>query len=331
MSVEDFVRERQPQWRRLAALLDAAESSPDWELGAARLQELVRLYRQAASDLNEARSYTANPELLGRLNDLVGRGYRFVYRRSHARRWREGARRLFAVEIPAAFRTERRSVALAAAAFLCGSLVGLFAVLAERGNGERLIPAQFFSESPRERVERIEASEERIDSVGEAAAFGAMLYTHNIKVAFLGFAAGALTLVGGFMLLFYNGVILGAIAALYWLDGVQGFFFAWVGPHGALELPAIVFGSAAGLRLGRALWLPGDQSEAAALRTALPGVARMLAATMAVLVLAGLIEGSFSQFTGRTFPHALKTAVAGALFALLVAWLFLRRGAEDAA
>jgi uncharacterized membrane protein SpoIIM required for sporulation len=330
VSVESFVRDRRPRWQRLEQLLEAAESSPTWELGAPRLRELVQLYRQAASDLNEARSYTANVDLLGRLNDLVGRGYRFVYRRSHTRRWRDGARRLFATEIPAAFRAERRSVVLAAGTFVMGALVGLFAVLAERGNGERLIPEQFFSESPRERVERIESSEERIGSVGEAAAFGAMLYTHNIKVSFLAFAAGALTLVGGFVLLFYNGVILGAVAALYFLDGVQGFFFAWVGPHGALELPAIVFGGAAGLRLGRALWLPGDQSEAAALREALPGVARMLTATMAVLVLAGLIEGSFSQFTARTFPHALKSTVAVALFALLIAWLFLRRGEEHA-
>jgi uncharacterized membrane protein SpoIIM required for sporulation len=260
----------------------------------------------------------------------VGRGYRFVYRRSHGRRWREAARLLFAVEIPRAFRAERGSVAVAAVAFLAGTVLGLGAVLADRDNAERLIPPQFFTESPRERVERIESSEERIDSVGEAAAFGAALYTHNIQVSFLAFALGALTLLGGFVLLFYNGVILGAIAALYWLDGVHGFFFAWVGPHGALELPAIVFGAAAGLRLGRALWLPGDVAETAALRAALPAVARMLAATVAVLVLAGLIEGSFSQFTGRTFPHVFKTAVAAALFVLLLSWLFFRRGEGDA-
>jgi uncharacterized membrane protein SpoIIM required for sporulation len=199
-------------------------------------------------------------------------------------------------------------------------------VVADRQNGERLIPAEFFTESPRERVERIESSAERIESVGDAAAFGASLYTHNIQVSFLAFALGALTLVGGIAILFYNGAILGAVAGMYWLDGVQGFFFAWVGPHGALEIPAIVFGAAAGLRLGQALWLPGAKTERAALREALPAVARMLAATVAVLVLAGLIEGSFSQFTGRTFPHALKTAVAALLFALLMAWLFVRRG-----
>ena len=330
MSLEAFVHERQGRWRRLDELLAAAEDSPEWELGTERLQELVRLYRQACSDLNEARSYTANPDLLGRLNDLTGRGYRFVYRRSHGRRWREAAARLFSEEVPRAFRAERGAVLAAAAAFVLGAVLGFGAVVADRDNGERLIPPQFFSESPRERVERIEAGEERIDSVGEAAAFGAYLYTHNIRVSFLAFALGALTLVGGFAILFSNGVLLGAVGAMYWLDGVQGFFFAWVGPHGALELPAIVFGAAAGLRLGRGLWLPGDVSEARALRKALPNVARMLVATVVVLVVAGLIEGSFSQFSARTFPHALKIGVAATLLALLLTWLFFgRREAES--
>ncbi len=331
MSVEAFVRERQARWRRLEAVLDAAEAVPLWELGTERLQELVRLYRQAASDLNEARSYTANADLLGRLNELVGRGYRFVYRRRHRERWRAAhLQRLFAEEIPRTFRAERASVLLAAATLLLGAALGLVAVFVSPANGERLIPAEFFTESPRQRVERIESSDERIASVGDAAAFGASLYTHNIQVSFLAFALGALTIVGGLALLFYNGVILGAIGGMYWLDGVQGFFFAWVGPHGALEIPAIVFGAAAGLRLGQALWLPGVSTERAAVREALPAVARMLAATMAVLVLAGLVEGSFSQFTGRTFPHAVKTAVAVLLFALLVAWLFGRRGRAEA-
>jgi uncharacterized membrane protein SpoIIM required for sporulation len=329
VSVEAFVRERQARWRRLEAVLDAAEAAPLWELGTERLQELVRLYRQAASDLNEARSYTANADLLGRLNEIVGRGYRFISQRRHGERWRAAVLRLFTEEIPRTFRAERASVLLAAGALLLGAVLGLVAVFVSPANGERLVPAEFFTESPRERVERIESSDERIASVGDAAAFGASLYTHNIRVTFLAFAAGAITLVGGFALLFYNGVILGAVGGMYWLDGVQGFFFAWVGPHGALELPAIVFGAAAGLRLGRALWLPGEQSETSALRAAFPSVARMLTASMAVLVLAGLIEGSFSQFTARTFPHALKTAVALLLFALLLAWLFSGRREES--
>ena len=120
------------------------------------------------------------------------------------------------------------------------------------------------------------------------------------------------------------------MAASYVVDGVALFFAAWVGPHGALELPAIVFAGAAGLRLGRALLLPGDLSTGASLRQALPSVTRMLLTTALVLVVAGLVEGSFSQMSAKTIPYALKIAIAVVLFAMLFAWLFLRRPAEDA-
>ena len=97
-------------------------------------------------------------------------------------------------------------------------------------------------------------------------------------------------------------MILGAVAAMYMLDGVPLFFFAWVGPHGALELPSIVFGGAGGLIAGRALLMPGDLSRAASLRRVLPAVWRIMIGTALTLVLAGLIEGSFSQFSAKTIP-----------------------------
>jgi uncharacterized membrane protein SpoIIM required for sporulation len=330
LDVERFVRERRPRWQRFDALLREVERLPDHEMGRARLLELVRLYRQTASDLNEARSGTANPQLLGRLNDLTGRGYRVVYRRSLGRRFAGEVRLFFSRGAPAAFRRERSAVIAAAVAFVLGALIGFAAVLAEPANAERLIPAGFYTESPRARVERIEASQERIQTLHEASESSSYLCSHNTQVSFLAFSLGALTLVGGAWLLFYNGVLLGAVAAAYLADGVGVFFVAWVGPHGALELPAIVFAGAAGLRLGRALLLPGDLSTGASLRLALPAVTRILLATALVLVAAGLVEGSFSQMSAKTIPYGMKIAIACGLFATLCGWLFLRRPAEDA-
>jgi uncharacterized membrane protein SpoIIM required for sporulation len=328
VDLERFIRLRRQRWVRLEALLDRAEGGG--ALGTDALQELLGLYRQACSDLNEARSYTANVELLGRLNDLTGRGYRFVYRGAASSRLQGVVRRFLSFDVPFTFRREKAFVLAAAAAMAAGVAVGLAAVALDRDNGRLIIPEEFFTESPRERVEKIESGKERIETVEEALTFGASLYTHNIQVSFLAFALGALTIAGGLALLFYNGVILGAVAGMYFLDGVTTFFLAWVGPHGALELPAIVYGGAAGLRAGRALIAPGVRSQAAALRAAFPSVWRMMLATALVLVLAGLIEGSFSQFTARTFPYPIKIAVAALLLAALLAWLFVRRLPEEA-
>jgi uncharacterized membrane protein SpoIIM required for sporulation len=327
MNIERFVNDRRSVWLELEALLDRAESA---DLSREETQTLVMLYRRACSDLNRVRAHTANPEILGYLNQLAGRGYRFVYQASYSETVRAAFARLITRDIPATFRRERNWVALAAAAFLLGTLFGAVAVAIDPANGDRLIPSMFATASPSERVADIESGEERIDRLEEALAFGASLYTHNIRVSFLAFSLGALTIVGGLWLLFYNGMILGAIAALYILDDVSLFFFAWVGPHGALELPAIIFGGAAGLLAGRAFLMPGNLTRNASLRRVLPSVWRMIIATALTLVLAGIIEGSISQFSARWVPYELKIAMALLLFTGLMTYLFARRSwAED--
>ena len=326
MNIEKFLNDRRPVWDSLDALLTRADQV---ELSRAETQELVELYRRTCSDLNRARGFTANAEIIGHLNQLTGRAYRLIYRAAHDTPVWQTFVHLVTREIPAAFRRERFYVMVAAAAFLAGTLFGSVAVLVDPANGERLVPPDFFTESPRERVEKIERNEERIDNVEKAAMFGASLYTHNIQVSFLAFSLGALTIVLGLVILFYNGVILGAIGTLYVLDDVSVFFFAWVGPHGALELPAIIFGGAAGLLVGRALLMPGNLSRGASLRRVLPSVWRMMIGAALTLVCAGIIEGSFSQFSAKTIPYALKIAVAILLFFGLTTYLFLRRTGEE--
>lgn len=325
MNIDRFLAERRPVWDELDALLERADGA---ELSRDETHELVSLYRRTCSDLNRARSHTANPEILGHLNQLTGRAYRYIYRAGHETRVWPAFVKMVTREIPSAFRRERMAVLIAAAAFLAGTLFGSLAVLFEPANGERLVPGMFFTESPKERVEKIEKNEERIENAEEALYFGASLYTHNIKVTFLAFSLGALTIVLGLWILFYNGVILGAIATLYVLDDVAVFFVAWVGPHGALEIPAIVFGGAAGLIAGRALLMPGNLSRGAALRRVLPSIWRIMTGAAMVLVLAGLIEGGFSQFSAKTVPYAIKIGIAAMLFLGLITYLFLRRTEE---
>jgi hypothetical protein len=56
----------------------------------------------------------------------------------------------------------------------------------------------------------------------------------------------------------------------------------------------------------------------------------MMLTTALTLVAAGLIEGSFSQFSSKTFPTPLKIGVAALLFVALISYLFLRRPAAEA-
>jgi len=59
-----------------------------------------------------------------------------------------------------------------------------------------------------------------------------------------------------FLLLFLNGLTLGAFSALFASRGLAGDFWGWVLPHGLTELLAVVL-CAGGLVLAQALLFPG--------------------------------------------------------------------------
>ncbi len=176
-------------------------------------------------------------------------------------------------------------------------------------------------------MERIERADERIGTLEKAAQFGAFSYSHNIQVSFLAFSLGALTLVGGILILFYNGVILGAVAGALPARRGRG-VLPGLGrpPRRARAARHRLRGSRRALRLGRALLLPGDLSTAAALREAFPSVWRMLITTAVVLVVAGSSKARSRSSRAKTFPYPLKIGVAVVLFAALFAYLFAGRG-----
>jgi len=323
--IDVFIRARTQRWQELEERLDQLPNSSLRNHGREQLMRILHLYRLTSSDLNQARSLTTNPELLERLNQLVGRAYRIIYQAAPARATRRSILAFFTQDAPAACRRQARWVAICACTMALGALLGLVLVLVRPSNGELLIPQDFFTESPADRVAKIEDTSERIDTVSKAAEFGSFLYTHNIQVSFLVFALGAATLVGGLALMFSNGLIVGALAGLYLIDGVGTFFIAWVGPHGALELPAIIIAGGAGMCLGRAVLVPGEIGRSQAVRLIIGDVVKMLFTACAVLVAAGIIEGSLSQFSAKSVPYALKIGISAVLLSALLAWLFLTK------
>ena len=86
--------------------------------------------------------------------------------------------------------------------------------------------------------------------------------THNIQVTVVTLAMGMTWGVGTIILLFYNGVILGAVAADYVCAGFAHVPTGWLLPHGSIEIPAILLGGQGGFMLAGALIGWGGRSLA---------------------------------------------------------------------
>lgn len=290
------------------------------------VDELFSLYRLTSSDLNLVQTRTGNPGLVEYLEGLVARAYALLAvprRASFFRSWWLILRHYF----QAAIRKERKMVSLSALIMLAGVLCGLVATLANPRTADIFLPSEHLEQSPSQRVAHLEQLERdghsRISSANDHAAFTVFLFNNNIRVSVLGFALGLTFGIGTTIVLFYNGAMLGSLAALYALDGKMKFFVAWVGPHGSIELPCVVFSCAAGLMLARRQLNRGEGSFLSQIREIRPALVDLLVGTATLLVIAGTIEGGFSQINEPTISYTLKIAVAILLFGALLAYLLL--------
>jgi uncharacterized membrane protein SpoIIM required for sporulation len=141
-----------------------------------------------------------------------------------------------------------------------------------------------------------------------------MIFTNNIRVAFLAFAGGITAGLITAALLAYNGLTLGVLAAVSQQMGLAGRFWSLIVPHGLLELSCIAAAAAAGFRLAGGIVDPGPLPRSASIGRAARPAVEMAGGTAILLVIAGLIEG-FITPQDLPLPEALAVGIcAAALF-----------------
>lgn len=301
-----FVESRGPRWRTLEQLLDKADVQGLRTLSLEEARQLARLYRSASSDLLFVRARSAPAEVTGYLNDLVGRAYALTYpgrRPRLADAWAFVAR-----GFPDTLRHEARMFIAALLFFMAGVGFGYLGMVVDSDAAQYLVPTEHLTLDPTERAKE-EASEAGA-SVEEQAQFTTFLFTHNIQVAFLAFALGLTAGVGTAVMLFVNGLFLGALAQVYAAKGLAGWFWAWILPHGIPEVTAICVAGAAGLVIARGLVAPRGLPRRLALRREALTAVRLLMGTLLLFVLAGFIEGTISQLHPPRLSVGFKVGFA---------------------
>src|SRR5919202_5128104 len=125
MDLATFLHERRPDWRKLEDVLRRIEGSGLRALDDEQAVEFGRLYRRAASDLNQAQTFVSGEATVQYLNDLVARCYLVIYGKSRADL--RGLLRYLFWGYPAVFRRHLGHFLLAAALFAGGAAFGFAA------------------------------------------------------------------------------------------------------------------------------------------------------------------------------------------------------------
>lgn len=314
----------------MSRLLDHLEGDSRARLSMDEVQRFHFLYERVAADLSKLGAYASEPQTRSYLESLVARGYGEM--NGTARRLPMLVALLnLLTEFPMIVRRHVRCMLVVLALFGVGALFGGLALALDPSSKAVLMPFSHLTGDPSDRVaeeERIASEEDPME--GGKSTFSAYLMTHNTKVAIFTLALGVTFGIGTGILLFYNGVILGAVVMDYILAGETVFLTGWLLPHGSVEIPAILLAGQGGLILGHCLlFANGRMSLAERLRNIRGDLVMIIAGVGLMLIWAGIIESFFSQYHEPILPYSVKITFGALQMAGVLAYfLFVGRGGE---
>lgn len=312
MNIQRWLARRQPSWKELDTLLKKAETRGWKALDANEIRQLASLYRSTAADLARARTHAVGDLVIQDLQTLATRGYSQIYQGSRRQEWQAiGA--FYRWGFPAVVQQSRGYIALATSLFVVAGLVAWWLSWRDPSFLALVVPEPMI-EQVRDRGELWMGS-----IVGIEPFASSNIMINNIKVSFAAVAGG---MTGGLFTTFVmllNGVLIGSVGTLVGQNNLAFPFWAFVFPHGALELPAIFLAGGAGFLLARALLFPGTYRRSEALKLYGAQAAQLVYGIIPMLIIAGIIEGFFSP--NPAVPDLLKYVAGIALFTALVWYL----------
>src|SRR5699024_1420341 len=340
MNIRQFVRRHRDEWKQLEQYTVHLEKKGRKVTGA-DVTTFQQLYQRAAQHLSYSQTYYPGEEVTEYLNGLVSKSHNLLYK-SQVSSFQQ-IRYFFSTKFIGLLLEQWKFIVIAMLLFLLGGLASFLSIVND--------PLHFYSIMPDEMSagidpERLGEGHDAIDP----SLMSAEIMTNNIQVAILAFASGItfvfltfdrsllvdeiltnniqcaiLALASGITfglltvyVLVYNGLIVGGIAAVYWHAGMSYEFWAYIVPHGMIELTAIFIAGGAGLLMGYKLFFPGAFSRGFQLKENAKRSVQLFLGTIPLFIVAGVIEGFI---TPSQLSLEVKYIVAGVTVIALVLYM----------
>ena len=320
INLRKFIIDERPFWTELESYLNKLETEPEYRLDLHNVERFHYLYQRASSDLSKLLTFSAEPNTRLFLESLVGRAYGVIHE-TRGKSHRLAPLQWFFQTFPRTFRRHLNAFWISLAAMMVGFMLGGFVIAVDPGAKYILMPFSHLLGDPSERVEREENTD--VDRLAKVrTAFSSQLMTHNTRVAIFTLALGITFGIGTALMLFYNGVVLGAVALDYIIAGELTFLMGWLLPHGTIEIPAILLAGQAGLVLAGAL-IGWQQSPSLKMRLRMVSadLVTLIGGIALMLIWAGIIESFFSQYHEPTLPYEVKITFGLVELVLLIFFL----------
>lgn len=301
LDLDRFIAKERPFWDELAEILRHQAENPSRRSSLEEARRFYYLYQRTSADLVKLKTFAGEVETTRFLERLIAGAYSHLHESGGEsvpfRPWR-----WLTKTFPCTFRRHWLAFVLSIGTFWIGAGFGAAALALNYDLKADFIPPQFghLYEKPSKRVEREEKKD--FDAFQGRHQFSAQLMTHNTKVTIMTMVAGFFYGIFTFILLFYNGTIIGVVMFDYITDGQSVFLTAWLLPHGSFELPAIFMGGQAGLVIARTMFGWGTNLRLRQRFARIRGdLLTLVAGAGLLLVWAGIVESFLSQYHDPMF------------------------------
>ena len=312
MTETQFIERNTPKWKQLETYNKRLARGPlrRKSLSKDEAREFAGLFQAGGYHLSYAKTHFPESDTTVYLAQLLGVAHNHFYLRD--RSTLSAAAHYLKSGFAGYYRDVWRYAAVAMALFLAGFLFAYAYVVVDPSFFRLFAMFEHFQ------VTQAGSGPEVGQVIWDYPLMSAVIMTNNINVAILAMVTGITFGLFTTWILFYNGMIVGALAAYVAVGGGDVLlFWSLILPHGVIELAAIFLSGGGGLLIGRAMIAPGRYRRRDALIPAARRAMRLVPGIVVMLVVGGLIEGFFTPLG----IHALwKLGFAGLTLAALVVY-----------
>lgn len=303
MKETSFIEQNKKKWNRFEELYQSKSNDPE---------ELSDLYMDITDDLSFAQTFYRRRTVRVYLNQLAQKVYTGVHKQKG-----ESFKKFLSVwhtSLPLEIYRSRKNLLFALIAFLVYVTIGVVTTYVDP-DFPRVVMGDGYVDMT---LENIQAGNPlRVYESDDQMAMFIQITTNNLKVAFLTFFVGFFFTLGTHMLLFYNGVMLGAFQYFFHAKGllITSFLGIWI--HGAFEISAIVLAGGAGITAGNGMLFPRSYTRLQSLQLSTKRGLKIMLSLVPFIIAAGFLE-SYVTHNYQDLPTWSKWMLIALSFALIL-------------
>ena len=288
-----FIRQNLDKWRGYETTVESTLSTPD---------ELADAYIDITSDLAFSQTHYPKSRITLYLNNLASAIHHRIYRNKRER-WSRIVT-FWTREMPQIMWHARKELCISFLIFVVSALVGALSQWLDP-EFSRLILGNSYVDMTLQNIEN--GTPMAVYGSGSEGTMFFGITINNIMVSFRAFASGLLTSFATGLLLFYNGVMIGAFQTFFAQHGLLWESTTAIWLHGTLEISAIIVAGAAGIAMGNGWLFPGTYSRLYSFRRGAMRGLKIVIGTVPLFCMAGFIESFLTRHT--EFSDAVKLSI----------------------